>query len=572
MTGFYLTYGPTNGAMPVPSDERLQCTTIALDGWHIERHSLKIFESHKFFIDTPSFFFSTDGVLLNRDELLRQYDCADLAELVAMLYQQQGETFFRCFRGTFSGVFYDKEKHVMLVFMDQTGSRLLFWQETASTILISSDVLWMAAQQPEEQWDELGLYELLTYGFTPSHHTVVRGIRRLSAGCYLRIEKDRCEVLQYHRFSDQTIKRSTEEEIEGVDKLFRQAVQRVLAVNAEYDYPNIFPLSAGLDSRMATWVAHELTERPIENFTYGLPDSLDVTTARSIAGALSHTWHFQTEEGAQFMSDIDTCVQRSGMVVCYAGVAEATAAFNVIPQDRIGMILTGICGDEIVTSKLHRHSRHYQYGECALSSRLYPEQKALIPHDFSSRYASRNIFYLYAGSFERHAMGSPLAFQYYTESYTPYLDVDFLEFIFSTPASHRKNYKLYDQWVMRRYPQATQWKHNGDTIGKRIPEVYIFHRNIQLGTITQRMVWYVLKRLHIHDFYNASLRDEYASGGTPRWQQYFDDNKHYLADFGKIAQRIEEQFDSHNIQDKVQALTVMAAIKAVREARRQSVR
>lgn len=565
MIGYYLTHCKKNDSMSVPSDARLNCTHISLDGWSIDRQTLKKFENHKFFIDEPSFFFSTDGVILNRDELLTKYHCTNFSELVALLYRQYGETFFSYFRGSFSGVFYDKTKQIMLVFMDQTGSRLIFWQQTEGTICISSDILWMAAQQPEVRWDNLGMYELLTYGYMPSHHTVVAGVLRLPAGCYLRIEDNSCEQLQYHRFSDNSIRRTQKEEIEGVDKLFKQAVQRVLAVNAEYDYPNIFPLSAGLDSRMATWVAHTLTDRPIENFTYGLPDSLDVTTARSIAKSLSHKWHFQTEEGAQFMSNIDTCVRRSKMLVCFAGVAEATASFNTISKDHIGLILTGICGDEILTSKLHRRSRSYHYGECALTSIIYPEQKALIPKDFSSQYASRNIFHLYAGSFERHAMGSPLAFQYYTESYTPYMDVDFLEFIFSTPVNHRKNYKLYDKWVLTCYPEAAKWKHNGYTIGKRIPEFYVFHRNIPLGSLTQRAVWYILKHLHIHDFYSASLSNEYTDGATPLWQKYFEENKHYLESCGKISERIEEQFNSYNMQEKMQALTVLAAIKAIKE-------
>lgn len=536
------------------------------DGWDITRQTSPKFTKHKFHIDTPSYTFSTDGVIINRDELLQQYNCIDFASLVALLYQQEGETFFHCFRGSFSGVFYDKEKQVMLVFVDQTGSRLFFWQQMEDTIRISSDMLWMAAQQPDMQWDNLGLYELLTYGFMPSHHTIVNGIRRLPAGCYLRIENNRCEQRQYHRFSDHSIKRSQKEEIQGIDKLFRQAVQRVLKVNEEYGYQNIFPLSGGLDSRMANFVAQGLTNRPIENFTYGLPHFSDVKIAKSIAQKLSRKWYFISQEGAKFYANIDTCVRRSGLLISYGGMAEATDSFRIIPTDTIGMILTGICGDEILTSKLNRSSNHYSYGECALSSLRYPEQEELIPKDFSTQYSSRLIFYLYAGSFERHAMGSPLAFQHYTESYSPYMDVDFLEYIFSIPANHRANYRLYDKWILTCHSEAAEWKHNNVTIGKRTPELYIFHRHIPFGTITQRLIWYMLKRLHICNLYNTNLSDYYSKDANPIWQQYYEANRHYLSDVGTVAARIDEQFKSKNVQEKVQAITVLAAIKAIKEA------
>ena len=110
MCGYYLTYHSLPNAKNVPSDTNSECTQIALDGWTIHRHTLPKFPNHKFFLDESSFFFSTDGVILNRDELLNQYHCSDFAALISNLYHQYGETFFRYFRGSFSGVFYDKEK------------------------------------------------------------------------------------------------------------------------------------------------------------------------------------------------------------------------------------------------------------------------------------------------------------------------------------------------------------------------------------------------------------------------------------------------------------------------------
>ncbi|MBQ7631313.1 MAG: hypothetical protein IJS82_00940 [Paludibacteraceae bacterium] len=564
MLGYYITYSKKSAISSIPTDEKYNSKHIDINNWHIERHTLHKFQNHKFFIDEPAFFFSTDGVILNRDELLQEYNCETFTELVGSLYHQYGETFFTTFRGSFSGVFYDKEKKLMLVFVDHTGSRLLFWEQETDALLISSDVCWLSSQTHNFQWDQLGLYEFLTYGFMPSHHTIVKRIRRLPAGCYLRINGNTCEQIVYHRFSNNSIHRTEKEEIQGVDKLFRQAVQRVLNVNKEYGYRNIFPLSAGLDSRMANWVAQDLTDTPIENFTYGIPNSLDVTTAQSITSALSRKWYFRSQEGAKFYSNIDTCIRRSGLLICCAGVAEATDVIETIPIEQAGMILTGILGDEILTSKLHRSSSSYSYGECALSSISYPEQKALIPKDFTSQYATRNIFHLYAG-FERHAMGSPLAFQHYTESYSPFLDADFIAFVFSTPESHRKNYRLYDKWVLSLYPDAAQWKHNEDTIGHRIPEIEILHRNLPIGSITKHIIWYICKRLHIHDFYNTELQNEYIIASEHIFQEYFNDNKLFLVGLGKIAERIEEQYHSANLQDKVQALSVLAAIKAIKE-------
>lgn len=567
MLGFYITYHPSLSASPILADDTLRCEHITFGGWSIERHTLPKFLNHKFFLDEPSFFFSTDGALLNRDELLRQYHCSDITELISILYDQYGETFFRCFRGSFSGVFYDKKKQLMLIFADQTASRLLFWQQTSKSIHISSDLCLLANQSDDIKLDELGLYELLTYGYMPSHHTVINGIRRIPAGHYLRISDGTCRLLQYHRFTNRSVHHSAEEEVTGVDKLFRQAVQRALKVNASYNYSNIFPLSAGLDSRMATWIAHSLTQTPIENFTYGFHDMEDVTEARSIASFLGHKWHFIDQKGAYFYAAIDDMVRHSGMQISYAGMAEATDVFRTIPPEETGIILTGIGGDDILTSPLNRSHKQYSYGECALTTIRYPEQQSLIPKDFSTQYDTRNIFYLYARTFECHAMGSPLAFQQFTESYSPFMDVDFLEFVMSVPESRRKTYRLYDRWILSCYPEAAEWKHNGKTIGRRAPELFICHRHIPFGTITKHAVAYILKHLHIHDFSNTDIPNDYARDAAHIWNEYYETNRHYLAPLGKIAERIEAQFGSGNIQAKIQALTVLAAIKAVQEPR-----
>ena len=567
MFGYYITYGAKSSHQLVCEENGGGYNQATFDGWTVCRYTLPKFQNHKFFLDEASFFFSTDGVILNIDELFAQYQCTDIAELISILYRLYGETFYRLFRGSFSGLFYDKEQKIMLVFVDQTASRLLFWGQTNESVLISSDMCWMASQRKQALWDNHGMYELLTYGYMPSHHTILQDVHRLPAGCFLRISAGACQQVQYHRFSNTPLRRSKKQEVEGTDRLFRQAVQRVLKVNEAYGYRNIFPLSAGLDSRMTTWVAHDLAETPIENFTHGLSDSMDAEVARSIAGTLGHKWYFIDHKGGDFLSDIDESVCKSGLQICYSGIAESTDVFRIIPMEQTGIILTGIGGDDILTSPLDRSWRQYRYGECALSTVRYPEQKQFIPDEFYTRYDTRNIFYLYARTFECHAQGSPLAFQQYAESYSPFMDVDFLEFVLSIPERHRITYRLYDRWIFSCYPEAAQWKHNGKTIGNRAPELFICHRHIPIGTISKRIFTSALRRLHIHDFSEHESYDEYTPQTAKRLEQYYEQNKHYLTGCGMVAERIDQQFRSKKVQEKMQALTVLAAVKAVCQSR-----
>ena len=47
--------------------------------------------------------------------------------------------------------------------------------------------------------------------------------------------------------------------------------------------------------------------------------------------------------------------------------------------------------------------------------------------------------------------------QNYFENSSPFLDVDFLNFILSVPFEYRANHKLYLKWISAKYPKAAEY-------------------------------------------------------------------------------------------------------------------
>ena len=56
------------------------------------------------------------------------------------MYEQNGETFFDEFRGSFSGVLFDKKKDIKLIYTDHIGSKQVFYSHIGNSIILGSEI------------------------------------------------------------------------------------------------------------------------------------------------------------------------------------------------------------------------------------------------------------------------------------------------------------------------------------------------------------------------------------------------------------------------------------------------
>ena len=104
---------------------------------------------------------------------------------------------------------------------------------------------------------------LLTFGGTLEKRTLFKNIKKLNYATIFEISISK-EIKEKKYFDfDNTPDNSITEEmaIEKIDELFRQAIKREFEKDKEYGYAHIGSLSAGRDSRMTVWVAHEMGDR-----------------------------------------------------------------------------------------------------------------------------------------------------------------------------------------------------------------------------------------------------------------------------------------------------------------------
>ncbi len=511
-------------------DESLIRRSHRDDAFCLTQVTLPKFVKDKYFVETDDCFLATEGVLFE----------ADRPEEAVEKYRSGNTTFWNSWRGSFAGVLYDKKHDRLLLFTDHTGSKMLFYAKTDEGLFFASDLKILTQTVHAAECDERFVRAILDKGYNDNERTFVQGIKRLTAGQCLSVCGQEQELVHYHRFDNTPWPYHEKQMIEEANRLFRQAVERVVRKNESEGLKHFYPLSGGLDSRMCQWVARQLTKQPITNFTFSQTGHYDHLVPGEISRAMGNEWLFMPLDGGEYViQEIDRVCEHTEWLVNYILPVEIDYFARQQDWTDVGVVLTGINGDNIFateTDNAHEMARIYTQG------------------------------------FNGYSLGSPLVMQHYTESYSPFCDVDVLDFILHVPTIKRRNYYFYDRFVLTCYPEAARWHHKHEQIGHRHKMITIAGRNILLRDVPKRIVMSILKRLHIYDAYRATKKDsmnpyDYWAEQNPniirQMEAYHERYRHFINPY-QWYKACEEKMRFGAVMEKGKVLTIESAIRNLR--------
>lgn len=556
MHGLFGTYGQTV-QWDLSQYEHLLHRNIVFDSIAIEQRTLNKFVDDKPFIETPTCIYALEGVLFGPS--------TNLAEL----YEEYGETFMRVLRGSFSGFLYDKQKDTLLMFTDHIGSKMLFFYQDKEGVVFAPDwsILARALQgRNTSQLDETFAWSMLTYGYSPDLRSPLKGIQRLGAGECLIIHKNELVVKSYYHFNNTCQPITMSDAVVRLDHLFRQAVQRVLSKNQQYGLKHYCSLSAGLDSRMSVAVARDLTQDLLTTITYSESGYYDETIPKEIAQQWKCQSFFRALDGGDYLGAIDSISHQTQGLVNYSGAAQVCYGWQDVIKEQCGVVLTGMLGDIVIQSR-YKKDISVSPGIAAISQRWLGS----LPDLYNERYPNQELYYLYVRGFNCANLGQPLVTQHYSESYSPFYDVDVLSFCLSLPKSLRYAYQLYDAWIKQCYPQAATWLHNGvRPIGYYPKQITLFHRPIAIKDVPKRTFWFLCKHLHIHDYYkqqqgqSMNPEDDWLESNPELMHtlcQYYHQHRGILHLYPALAKAAEDLFEQGVAMEKFNVLSLLAALQ-----------
>lgn len=470
-------------------NNRLKNESLKYTNFCLKNFTLKKFENDKLFFQTESYIVVLEGVILNKMNL--QKDSDDWGEVVIKMYEELGDSFFSKFRGSFSGYFYDKKADKSLVFVDQIGSKPIYYYMRQDEIYLSSEIsdMYKLLKHNNIEYSLCldSASRLLSMGYMSEDNTLCADIKKLVSGTFIRKVKNNTELINYYTLKESEIDLEEDQIIELLDKKFRKAVALQFDKDKEYSYQHLVALSGGLDSRITSLVAHDLGYVNQTNFTFSQSGYLDETIAKTIASDFKHEWIFKSLDNGLFLKDIEEITKVTGGNALYYGLAHGNSMFKNMNFDSFGMVHSGQLGDVIIGSYINnlKEKNLLSVGGRFSSDKNFNSSVS----SFFTSFKEKELSMIYDRGFNGINEGLKTS-QIYTETMSPFYDIDFMEFCMSIPLKIRLNHKLYKKWVLKKYPLANNYiwektkkkisyrtfsiSYNGKTIERnRIPKLIL---------------------------------------------------------------------------------------------------
>ena len=571
MPGFFISSHKINIDIWEKIQEQCIFSNIIFDRFYIQRKTLNRFMQDKIFeSDNGATFVITEGIILNKNELVN-FDTAKSVTLLSYILNHLSDNYFDKFRGSFSGAHYNSVTKTWVIYTNQLGDKPVFYYHDKSIFICSSSLIAIA-----RALHYLGIklhmnvdaaYNLLTYGSMCSEGgtlTPIKEVKRLAAGTYLKYTtcSKELSVHVYYKFTNNPYRLSdlsNREIINELDEKFRVAIMREYDKDIEYGYKHLASLSGGLDSRMNNWVAYDMGYRDILNITFSQSNYLDQKIAEKISKHLGNELIFYALDNTKYLQDVDEIIERNYGLSIYSGTAHSYNLLKNINIEKYGVIHTGQLGDVVISSFCNKKNAYInEY----IPTRIYSDILInKIKNIDIGNYDNQELFMIYTRGVG--ALTSQIAISNITESTSPFIDVDFMQFCLQIPIELREHHKIYKDWINYLYPKAAQYKWESTDAKINAPEIEIllkkvYHKGIykllnKFGfkcnllekniTMNPMNYWYN---------YNASLRSYMNS--------YFNENIELIKDI-TLKQDTKYLYSYGMAREKLQVLSVLGVFK-----------
>src|SRR5450432_1672687 len=169
-------------------------------------------------------------------------------EVLPHLYEELGEEMFMHLNGMFSICIVDHEKRQLLIARDHFGVKQMYYAITPQAAIFGSELkAVMASGLFEPQIDRASILPYLSLFYCPEPHTLVKGVLKIPAGHWLRLDADGgTELGRYYEpnLMPCGAKISTADAVAQTSHMLAQSVELQL----QADVPVGIALSGGVDS------------------------------------------------------------------------------------------------------------------------------------------------------------------------------------------------------------------------------------------------------------------------------------------------------------------------------------
>lgn len=535
---------------------------LLFDDYVLYFNSKEKFSEDRVLFNKNGVIFFLNGVILNKSCFICENE--DFTQTCFRLYEKLGPEFIQNLNGSFNGFVYNSNDKSLHVFNDHIGSKPLYYHKEldliSSKISLLYDLLYFLKLTPTLSIESA--YCLLSYGFMLDTLTLSNEVSKLSPGSVLNKGNKHCYTyFQLDNTPDESITKN--DAISIIDDSFSKAIRLQFDKDIEYGLAHLVGLSGGLDSRMTSMVAHELGYIGQTNFTFSQNFYLDETIAKNISKDLHHEWIFKSLDNGLFLRNLDEITEISGGSVLYYGLAHGESLYRLLNFSNVGLVHTGQLGDVVVGTFYNndKFSDSYKAGDGALSTTL---AEKISLSTLNRDYQNQEIFNFYNRGFSGANSGLA-SIQNYSETMSPFYQIDMLNNAIKIPAEIRFGHNLYKDWILTKHKSAAEykWEKTGQSLKAKT-------FNINGKAFTSKQVLGIAARKIL----GVDFNDVGSKNHMNPFQFWYNTNKslklfidnYYLANINfvedfELKNDVEDLFNNGTVLNKLQVISLLSAIK-----------
>jgi asparagine synthase (glutamine-hydrolysing) len=209
-----------------------------------------------------------------REELIRKghrFRTSSDSEILIHLYEEKKEMMLDDLNGMYSFAIYDINSEELFLARDRIGIKPLYYYYDGKRFLFSSEMkaLIKSGLVPLEV-DERAVYQYLTLHHSVPPGTLIKKIKSVKAGHYMRLRHSNIDQVQYWDIQPNVEDKplSFNNALEEVEKLLLDSVEKRLMS----DVPLGLFLSGGLDSSLIAALMYKIVGRDIKTFSIGFKE------------------------------------------------------------------------------------------------------------------------------------------------------------------------------------------------------------------------------------------------------------------------------------------------------------
>lgn len=511
------------------------------------------------------------GIITNWNDLIKEYGVSSKIILLENLINKKKINLQHYLKGAYTILIENKETTSWEIFSDPQGNTTLFYWKSENEIILTSNFQnlldLIKSIKIELDFVPERAYQLLTFGYMLENQTPFRNIFKLTPNQKITIGTDDVKLI-YINTGFATKNSSNHNTLKDLcyefNHIFEKTIIRNFNLDNKYGYNHLVSLSAGLDSRVVTYIANKLGfGKKITNITFSQSNYYDEYIPYKIIKELNHKWIYNPLNSGGFLENLEDILYINGGLSIYYGMSHAYDTMKIASEQNFGIVHTGQLGDAILGGTYPRGAfdpdLHFWKG--AYSTML--KNKVCIntiKNNYSTvkeyLFQNRGLNFINYGS-------QPYQINHYTLS--PFLDNDILEFVNQVPNNLLDDYYLYDQWILTCHPEIAKFKHNGTrSIGrKNYNRFTLFNRSIDINLLPKKIYEKIIERR------KYSLLDMNPIAGWIEQNSYLknfldkiiEENIDLLDEYPELKKDVKYLYNFGIGKEKLLAITFLSAYK-----------